>query len=251
MPDIDRTSYNKAALPIGTGYDQRPKGFAPSSIIVHTTNGQRGSSFEAEARYIYRSPAIGAHDLVGKRGQIAAFLPPELRAWHAGQAAPAFLNSRSIGIECHLTPGEAWTQEMRDALTWRVQGYMQQYGIPIALVDTHRAVALPRGRKIDPSSWADPDFYAWRAALAGLRYIPLADHLRSYVVTEEVNVRQGAGTTFPVALGGTCVLPRGFTFKSDVVVQGQALASGSGWAHVVEPAPWGFVHTSCVMEVAP
>lgn len=250
MPSVDATTYPKHRLPLGHGYDRRPKGFAPSSIIVHTTNGRRGSSFEAEARYIYQSPAIGAHDLVGKRGQIAAFLPPELRAWHAGQAAPAFLNSRSIGIECHITPGEPWTAEMRDALTWRVQGYMQEYGIPASLIDTHRAVALPRGRKIDPSEWTDAAFYAWRAALAGQRYVPTPARLTTYLVTADVNVREGPSTQKPIALGGHAVLSAGYSFQSDVVVSGEALRSGNQWAHMVTPAAWGFVHTSCVMEVA-
>lgn len=253
--DIDRTSYPKYKLRIGTGYDRRPNGASPCSQIVHTTNGQRGSSFEAECRFIYSSAGIGAHYAVGKRGQIVEFLPPELRAWHAGAAVADFINTWSIGVECHLTPGEAWTQEMRDALTWLTRDYlMPRYGYSAAMVETHRRVALPAGRKIDPSEWSDRDFYAWRAALAGLAYVPTLPRLRTFVVTTEANVREAPKVVQPwpgnIALGGTCVLPVGFVFQSDVVVKGQALDSGDQWAHVVQPAAWGFVHTSCIREAA-
>lgn len=249
MPTVDRTTYPKAQLPIGTGYDRRPKGKVPSSIIVHTTNGARGSSFGAEANFIYHSDAIGSHDLIGKQGQIAEFLDASLRAWHAGVTVPGFLNSDSIGIECHLTPGEVWTPEMRDALTWRVKGYMDRFGIGVSKIDTHRAVALPKGRKIDPSEWPDPQFYAWRASLAGVAYVPQPQHLTTYVVTDEANVREGPTKLKPVALQGHCVLPAGFTFQSDVIVKGQALQSGDQWVHIVAPAAWGFVHSSCVRAV--
>lgn len=248
-PTIDTTSYPKARLPIGSGYDRRPNGKRPRSIIVHTTNGRRGSSFAAEARFIHTSTAIGAHDLIGKRGQMVEFLSAELRAWHAGVTVPGFGNSDSIGIECHITPGEPWTAELRDALTWRVRSYMERFDIAAVNVETHRAVALPKGRKIDPSEWSDGEFYAWRAALAGMQYLPTPARLTTYQVMQNVNVREGPSTAKPVALGGTCVLAAGMTFESDVVVPGEALASGNTWVHLVTPAPWGFVHSSCVRRI--
>lgn len=252
MSAIDSQTYNKARLPVGTGYDLRPKGLVPDSLIIHTTNGQRGSSFAAECSFLYRSAAVGAHLIVSKTGRIVQLLDPRrYRAWHAGVCAPAFINSRSIGIECHMTPGESWTPEQHDALTWLVRSVLiPEFGLQLPLIETHRRVALPAGRKIDPSGWSDTDFYAWRAALAGLAYVPAAPLLRSFVVTTEVNVREAPTTAKPVALGGTCILPAGFVFQSDVSVRGEALASGAEWVHIVQPAAWGFVHRSCVKEVS-
>lgn len=45
---------------------------------------------------------------------------------------------------------------------------MTRFGIPPALLETHRAIALPKGRKSDPEGFSDADFAAWRAGL-GLR----------------------------------------------------------------------------------
>lgn len=166
MLEINRTTYDKSRLTIGTGYDRRPTHRKPESIIVHTTNGKRGTLFESEARYIYKSPAIGAHYLVGKSGQIIQFLEPgRYRAWHAGACFVEYNNARSIGIECHHAVGESWTVKQRSALTELVKLLMAQFSIPTTRIETHRRVALPAGRKVDPSDWSDRDFYVWRETL--------------------------------------------------------------------------------------
>jgi hypothetical protein len=159
------TSYNQLSKTIGTGYDYRPNGTRPGSIIVHTTNGNRGSTLAGEATFLINSPAVSAHFLIGKLGEILLLLPAAWRAWHAGAAIAGFLNSQSIGIECHHAVGEPWTDAQRRALTWLVQKLMADHNIPAHMVETHRAVALPAGRKIDPSDWPDTAFYAWRAGL--------------------------------------------------------------------------------------
>lgn len=252
MPTIDRTSYPKAKRPIGCGYDRRVKGARPKRIIIHSTNGRRGSTFAAELSFLYGSDAVAAHYEAGKRGEIVELLDPIWRAWHAGAALPGWGNNDTIGIELHHAIGEAWTTEQRDALTWLVRDHlMPTYGITPADIDTHRAVALPRGRKVDPSDWSDAEFYAWRASLGGQRYVPLpAPQLASYIVTETVNVRQGPSRTKPIALDGHAVLAAGFPFQSDVVVRGEAIGGNDQWIHMVTPAALGFVHSSCVRRLA-
>lgn len=246
MPTIDR-AYRKTIHPIGTGYDRRPNGLRPSSLIVHTTNGARGSSLDQEARYLRDSASVGAHYLIGKDGEILELLDPILRAWHAGVALPAYLNSRSIGIEVHHAVGEAWTVAQHDSLTWLVQTQlMPAYLISVQAIDTHRTVALPKGRKIDPSDWRDQDFYAWRAALTGQRYIPQPPSgLSAYVALCDANVRQGPSRAKPIALDGHAVLATGFRFESDVRVKGEAIGGNDQWIHLITPAAWGFVHSSC------
>lgn len=173
--NVDRTTYRKLDYPIGTGYDKRVNNIVPDSIIVHTTNGNYGSSFEGEANYLVKSTAVGAHDLIGKSGQIVEFLPAEYRAWHAGVAIEGFNNNDSIGIECHHAVGEFWTSAQYDALTWRVLDYMQHYDIPARKIETHRKIALPPGRKSDPSDWNDLSFYGWRDRLTSLLPDPFRD----------------------------------------------------------------------------
>jgi len=250
MPTIDRTTYQKATRPIGSGYDRRVKGVTPRKLVIHTTNGNRGSSFAAECRYCVNSNAIGIHYEIGKEGQIVEQLDPMWRAWHVGRSLPGWGNNDAIGVECHHAVGEAWTPAQHDALTWLTKEHlMPRYGITPAAIDTHRAVALPHGRKVDPSDWSDAWFYAWRAALSGLAYVPQPARLASYITTTAVNVRQGPSRAKPIALDGHCVLAKDFAFQSDVTVQGEAIGGNGTWVHLVVPAAWGFVHSSCVRRV--
>jgi len=164
---IDVTSYRKDTLhPVRHGYQARG-GAAPSSIVLHTTNNRnKGTSFAKEAEYLRDSAEVSAHFLIGKDGRIVQFLDPvRWQAWHAGEALPAFRNARSIGVEHHVSVGETWTDAQHAACTWLTRELMRAYGITPDLVETHRAVALPRGRKTDPAGWSDADFLAWRATL--------------------------------------------------------------------------------------
>lgn len=163
MPTIQH-NYDKSKR--GSGYDRRTSGVKPSSMIIHTTNGNYGSSFRGECQYLYESNKKSTHYIVGKQGQIEELLHPIWRAWHAGATIDGYSNNQSIGIECHMTQGEAWTNAMREALTWLVRRLMTDYGIPTSRIDTHRRVALPIGRKTDPVHWSDAAFYQWRDALA-------------------------------------------------------------------------------------
>lgn len=164
---IDQTSYRKDTMhPPRYGYQARG-GAVPLSVIIHTTNNRnKNTAFTKEAEFIRDSPDISAHFLIGKDGRIVQFLDPvRWQAWHAGNALPLYLNARSIGIEHHVSLGETWTGAQHDACTWLVRSLMASYGIPPALVDTHRSVALPKGRKRDPEGWQDTAFYAWRSQL--------------------------------------------------------------------------------------
>jgi N-acetyl-anhydromuramyl-L-alanine amidase AmpD len=164
---IDHAYRKDSHLPLGKGYSLRPGGIKPSAIVIHTTNSpHQNTAFEAEAAYLRDSPDVSAHFLVGKQGQIAQILHPDLAAWHAGNALSGFTNAHSIGIESHVSQGETWTGSQRAALTWLVRWLMSLYTISPAMVDTHRKIALPPGRKSDPEGWPDAAFYTWRAALA-------------------------------------------------------------------------------------
>ncbi len=159
-------NYRKDALyAINHGYSKRPVGTKPLSIAVHTTNGNKGSSFSAECRFLRDSRAVSCGYVVGKAGQIEQILPDELCSWHAGQTYAPFWNETSIGIECHHAIGEQWTEAQVAALTWLCQSLITKWGILKDHLETHRAIALPKGRKVDPSGWSDTDFYTWRDRL--------------------------------------------------------------------------------------
>lgn len=165
---IDRTTWDKTKLcQPGQGYGLRGAQPQPTRIIVHTTNGNKGTTFEGEASYLQASKIVGAHYLIGKSGQIARLLVPQFHvAWHAGTCKAGWSNAQTIGIECHFTPGDAptWPPAMLDSLTLLVLELTQVYTIGDLRteVETHRAVALPAGRKIDPSGLDDLTFHLWR-----------------------------------------------------------------------------------------
>jgi hypothetical protein len=251
--NVDSATYDKARLyPPGDGYSTRV--LTPTSIVIHTTNGQRGSSFAAEANFIYRSQDISSHYLIGKDGQIVQFLDAaRYVAWHAGVCTPAFTNNRSIGYECHHAIGEAWTNAQRDALAWVVKRDIERFGIEERMIETHRKIALPAGRKVDPSDWADADFYAWRAGLYTAstpqpapqapqgRLLTFRVRPRVTASAREDKRRPGPNEPDNVALGGTATYPAG-TVLQGYEVRGQTIAGDDRWLWLVSQI--GFVHYS-------
>lgn len=242
---------NKALHGVGNGWDYRSG--SPKSIIVHTTNGARFSQYSSEANYIYTTKKISAHFLVGKEGQITQFLDPlTQRAWHAGAVNdPRFNNNYSIGIEVHYTPGEgAWTKAMHDALTWLVQDLCKKYKIALPeLVDTHRKVAVPKGRKIDPSGFGDAEFYVWRARLFEVpKTLP---YIKYRVIVPSARIRTSPQINATNIVGS---VTRDDIFESEATKIDENLEYVYGintWAHITRGTHngiridgLGFVHTS-------
>lgn len=52
MLTFDQAFRKDRTHPIGFGYDNRPTGTRPSAIIIHTTNGNPGSTFAGEAKFL-------------------------------------------------------------------------------------------------------------------------------------------------------------------------------------------------------
>lgn len=165
---IDTLSYPKATKhPVGHGYAARTT--APTAIVLHSTNNKRATTFASECDFLLDASAVSAHFLVSKVGTIVQFLDPaRFVAWHAGNAKTPWLNAFSIGIELHVSVGERPTTAQLDAAGVLCGDLMKRFAIPPALLETHRAIALPKGRKSDPEGFNDADFAAWRAGL-GLR----------------------------------------------------------------------------------
>lgn len=161
---IDTGTYDKAkTYPLAHGYERRMR--APTSIVVHSTEGVVGQSLSSAADYLYRSAKVSAHYLIGKGSEIIQFLDPHpYAAWHAGQALAAYSNQRSIGIECLHARGEAWPEAQRATLAWLLQHLVATYHIASTAIDTHGQIALPGpyDRKLDPTNWPHSEFIVWR-----------------------------------------------------------------------------------------
>lgn len=153
---IQTLQYHKTTK-LGKGHSNRYN--APyRSIIVHTTNGNIGTSFENEAKFLQTSPNVGAHFLVAKDGRIAEIVPLAYQAYHTGLVKDSkYSNQSAIGIEVHFTPLElSWTVFMWEGLTRLVKA------LPDLEIVTHREIAIPKGRKVDPSGVTDTMFNMWR-----------------------------------------------------------------------------------------
>lgn len=105
---------------------------------------------------------MSAHFLIGKDGTIYQILDPlKYVAWHAGEVSKEMYNNyNSIGVEVHYTPRELyWSGEMLAGLTRLARVYSTLERV------THRFIARPVGRKIDPSGINDTQFLNWSSQL--------------------------------------------------------------------------------------
>lgn len=186
LANVDRSDeWNKALRhpPVWNGtkwtfYGWHPRKTLPlpTRVIVHTTNGNLGSSYDAECTFLRDSPNVGAHYLVAKDGRIRRLLNPATDiAWHAGAVLAGWDNNRSIGIEMHYTPGEAVGLTQIEACGRLILDLCAVYTLPSLTMSLtmHRAVALwpdgTLGRKKDPSNMTDPAFITWRNTLQNQR----------------------------------------------------------------------------------
>lgn len=221
--------YSKLIWAVRRGYDNRPDGVNTriKGLVVHTTNGRIGSSFSGEAKFLRDSPDVSAHFLVGKQGQIELIVPTQLRAWHAGNVVSSrWSNDYTIGIECHYTPGENWTTAMKDALQMLCGYLLYVHGLKAADIETHRFVAFPPKRKVDPSGWTDDSFYAWRSQLASPHY---------EVVVQRANIRYQPTTESNIidqVDGGDLV-------QVITPVRGQSVDGISDWVQLIGG---GYIH---------
>lgn len=252
--NIDTRTYDKTTFGVGNGWDKRTID-NPKTILIHTVNGRKGTTLRQEANFIFKSPYISAHYLIGKAGQKIQFLDPKLRAWHAGAVYDQlFNNNNSAGIEAHVTVGEVWTTDQIDALSEVCLYLISTYGITSpGLIQTHRHVARPNGRKIDPSGYPFNDdvwFNAWRASLfTTVR----PKEIKYRVIAPEINIRQAPyRQNKPSNIAG--VLYKGDVFYSIAQKKderGEFIKGLNIWVHVTygksrgnDVSGLGFVHMS-------
>lgn len=269
MFSIDKDTFNKAKrIPYNPdkdcGYQPRPLGRLPiKGILVHTTNGQSGTTFAQEANFIANSLDISSHYLIGKKGEVVEFLDPiKYIAYHAGCVkAIVFSNIFAVGIEMHNTPNEGHcTTPQLDTLDWLVRDLIARFNIKKEYIETHRNVAVfckghklagKLGRKIDPSGFPDSEFYAWRDSL----YTPKT-FTRFRVVAAVVNIRTSPQVNDHNVVGQ---LTFGDEFESIAIKKdelGQMINGKNTWAHLTKGSHngipldgLGFIHISNLKEI--
>lgn len=176
---IDRTTWRSP------NYDERPAGTAISAIVLHHGAGTKQSDLSWLC-----NPAseVSAHYYVTRDGTIYELVDPRERAWHAGVSALAgvpHVNDYSIGIEAeHTTDPKViaagnpahtdWPPVQQAAIAWLIRKLVADY--PRITADrtvSHRAVALPAGRKPDPAHAPfapEPSFRAWVSGVFAAMY---------------------------------------------------------------------------------
>ena len=108
------------------------------------------------------------HVLIGRKGDIYTIVPPEQRAWHAGQSSWGGVpdcNDYTIGV-ClsNRNDGEEpYAEAQRIAAVEVCATLCQHFAIPTSRITTHALIATPAGRKTDPRGLELPVF---RAAVA-------------------------------------------------------------------------------------
>ena len=155
---IDRTTWQSP--------NAEPRTGAISAVVLHSSGGGALSGL----RWL-TNPAsrVSSHYFVTRDGAIFQLVADDCIAWHAGVSSldgVSGVNDYSIGIECEHMRGQDWPPAQIQSLTDLCRDLMQGYHIPPSRIVSHRFVALPPGRKVDPDDWAESAVRLWAESLA-------------------------------------------------------------------------------------
>lgn len=129
-----------------------PMSGVKSIICHHTAGGARGNAPSLGVVQNGRPGLPGplAQIVLGRDGTI--YIVAAGRCNHAGRVgSTANSNSYAIGIEAENTGREKWPARQMDAYAKLCRALADHYKVPISQVRGHKEVAVPRGRKPDPS----------------------------------------------------------------------------------------------------
>lgn len=171
---IDTTTYQSP------NHDARPGGI--TAIVLHSCEGAPPGDEQRSSLPWLCAPhsGVSCHYYVTREGGVFQLVPDARRAWHAGVSALAGepdVNDYSLGIELeHRARSAPYPPAQLDALADLIRLLCATYAIPAARVVSHRAIALPAGRKGDPSDWPEAALRVWVAQALGMepRYTELS-----------------------------------------------------------------------------
>jgi N-acetyl-anhydromuramyl-L-alanine amidase AmpD len=137
-------------------YDERPHGMADivdgkGAIILHTTEG------DDSYPWLRCGHGVSAHKLITREGLVRKMVNEWQRAWHAGLSSwggRSDWNKFSIGYEIeHRLNGKPISDIQYEAVAQCIAYDTARFHIFDYWVRFHREVAIPRGRKIDPTNF--------------------------------------------------------------------------------------------------
>lgn len=126
-------------------------------IVLHHT----GSKLNSALNWLINLRSRVSADFVLARSGMIYRLNPDVHnryTWHAGRSAWKFwknVNSISIGVELEHIPGEDWPDRQVSSCAKLCAWLMQEFSLSLNNnpIQSHRAVALPFGRKTDPEGF--------------------------------------------------------------------------------------------------
>jgi N-acetylmuramoyl-L-alanine amidase CwlA len=199
------------------------------AIVMHATAGTNSLSHLLNpAPGGNRENAVSAHDLISKTGKIFHLVDYDKRAWHAGKASiPPFtadVNSLSIGIEIENKNNgqDPYPEAQVAAAVELVQKLTKEFGITRQFVVTHKACALPPGRKNDPRGF---DMEKFLDRVFGEREEGVTTLV---VVGDGLRIRKEAKTDSDIV----DKLRAGEKIRVDRIVAGEEIEGENQWAHL-------------------
>jgi N-acetyl-anhydromuramyl-L-alanine amidase AmpD len=157
----------------------KPIGFA----VIHNTEGVDSRA------WLSTTPGSGVsiHVLVDRAGVRWNIVDYNDTAWHVGNATPPYSNANCLGLEFENRSNawgvvEPYPEAQLNTAAHCVATWEFSYGIPWYRVVRHGDIAVPYGRRHDPSNLDMNDFHARIAAwLAFFRSLPPSEHAK-YII---------------------------------------------------------------------
>lgn len=128
------------------------RGTKVTAVILHHTG--PGGSKAALSWLTSKESGVSAHYVIDRDGKIYQLVKEEDKAWHCGVSALKGVkdcNTFSIGIEIVGNGTEEFTQEQYDSIAFVCKTAKTKYSIDNSMIVGHKDIALPLGRKTDPS----------------------------------------------------------------------------------------------------
>ncbi|MEN6358328.1 MAG: N-acetylmuramoyl-L-alanine amidase [Armatimonadota bacterium] len=133
----------------------------PLLIVLHHS----GGNALGDLNWLTKAVSYVSADFYITKDGVIYKLNPQLSeyyTWHAGVSAwngRKNINDISFGIEQEHKTGEAWTTKQVQAAARLCAWLISKFGLSLAdhCIQSHAAVATPKGRKTDPEN------YPWEA----------------------------------------------------------------------------------------
>lgn len=168
-------------------------------------------------------------------GTICRLRDPRSILWHC---ANRHGNRVSIPIHMPLGGNQDATDAQWAAFTRLAEALIDDYGLDGRhVVKGHREWARDDGlaQSLCPGPLLAKRLRVWRDGKLSQRF---------RIAVDVANIRQGPGTSYPVALGGTAKMRRGQWFIADGIVPGEVVAGNRNWAHLVTGV--GFISAAII-----